>query len=130
MMSDITDKVASTYEQTQEYVKTAEDKIQKASDITNDVIQTANQARADVQRAKEMLTEGQADIMQLVADIGDIVRSIEEGDIPSIVRAVEKTVSLVADAVPKYVDAVAEVQSKITHYQQAVERNKEAVQAF
>lgn len=129
-MSDITDKVASTYEQTQEYVKTAEDKIQKASDITNDVIATANQARADVQRAKEMLTEGQADIMQLVADIGDIVRSIEEGDIPSIVRAVEKTVSLVADAVPKYVDAVAEVQSKIANYQQAVERNKEAIQAF
>lgn len=129
-MSDITDKVASTYEQTQEYVQTAEEKIQKASAITGDVIETANQARADVQRAKELLTEGQADIMQLVSDIGDIVSSIEEGDIPSIVRAVEKTVSLVADAVPKYVDAVAEVQGKIDYYHQAVERNREAVEAF
>ena len=129
-MSDITDKVASIYEQTQEYVQTAEEKIQKATDITNDVIGTANQARADVQRAKELLTEGQADIMQLVSDIGEIVSSIEEGDIPSIVRAVEKTVSLVADAVPKYVDAVAEVQGKIDYYHQAVDRNKEAIETF
>lgn len=129
-MSDITDKVASTYEQTQECVQTAEEKIQKATDITNDVIGTANQARADVQRAKELLTEGQADIMQLVSDIGEIVSSIEEGDIPSIVRAVEKTVSLVADAVPKYVDAVAEVQGKIDYYHQAVDRNKEAIETF
>ena len=129
-MSDITDKVASTYEQTQEYVQTAEEKIQKATDITNDVIGTANQARADVQRAKELLTEGQADIMQLVSDIGEIVSSIEEGDIPSIVRAVEKTVSLVADAVPKYVDAVAEVQGKIDYYHQAVDRTKEAIETF
>lgn len=129
-MSDITDKVASTYEQTQEYVQTAEEKIQKATDITNDVIGTANQARADVQRAKELLTEGQADIMQLVSDIGEIVSSIEEGDIPSIVRAVEKTVSLVADAVPKYVDAVTEVQGKIDYYHQAVDRNKEAIETF
>ena len=129
-MSDITDKVASTYEQTQEYVQTAEEKEQKATDITNDVIQTANQAREDVDRAKQLLTEGQADIMQLVSDIGDIVSGIEEGDIPSIVRAVEKTVSLVADAIPKYADAVAEVQSKIAYYHEAVDRNKEAIQTF
>jgi len=129
-MSDITDKAAATYEQTQEYVQTAEEKIDKATKITNDVIGTANQAREDLQRARQMLEDTQKDVMAAVEDIGEIVKSIEDGDIPNTVRAVEKTVSLVADAIPKYVQAVADVQGKAKAYENAVKRNKEAIETF
>jgi len=129
-MSDVTDKLASTYEQSEEFVQKAKDKIQKATDITNDVISTANQAQEDLSQAKEALSGAQDDIMSLVQDVGDIVDSIQDGDIPSIAMAVKKTVELVASAIPKYTSAVSTVTSKAEAYHNAVKRNKEALESF
>ncbi len=129
-MSDVTDKLASTYEQSQQFVNTSQEKLQKAKDLTHDVIGTADQAMQDLQSAQQALSTAQSEIMSLVHDVGTIVSSIQEGDIPSIAMAVKKTAELVAGAVPKYGSAVSTVTAKASAYQNAVARNKQALESF
>jgi chromosome segregation ATPase len=129
-MSDITDKAASTYEQTQDFIQTAQEKMDKASSIAEDVIKTANQAREDVQNAEELLDGLHQDVMELVSEIGDLVDSIGDGDIPGIVQTIKKGVELFAVAIPKYTEAYGDVQTRADAYGDAVKRNKEALQSF
>lgn len=129
-MSEAPEKLASTYEQSQQFINTAQEKVQKATDVTNDVINTANQARDDLNAAKQALNTAQQEILDLVKDVGDIVGSLQDGDIPGIAMAVKKTAELVAQAVPKYTSAIGTISSKADTYQNAVARNKDALQSF
>lgn len=126
----VTDALAKTIEDTKSFVDTANEKMDKAKGLLDDNVKLVNQAMADYQEIKALLEQAKVDLATALGALGDGVKAAGEGNLPRLAGVVAENVPKIIDAITRYTKVIADLKEKVENYKKAVEKNIEVVKSF
>ena len=126
----VTDALAKTIEDTKSFVDTANEKMDKAKGLLDDNVKLVNQAMEDYQQVKALLEQAKVDLATALGALGDGVKAAGEGNLPRLAGVVAENVPKIIDAIKRYTKVVADLKEKVENYKKAVEKNIEVVKSF
>ena len=126
----VTDALAKTIEDTKFFVDTANEKMDKAKGLLDDNVKLVNQAMADYQEIKALLEQAKVDLATALGALGDGVKAAGEGNLPRLAGVVAENVPKIIDAITRYTKVIADLKEKVENYKKAVEKNIEVVKSF
>ena len=126
----VTDALAKTIEDTKSFVDTANEKMNKAKGLLDDNVKLVNQAMEDYKEIKALLEQAKVDLATALKALGDGVKAAGEGNLPKLIAVVAENVPKIIEAIARYTKVVAELKEKVENYKKAVEKNIEVVKSF
>lgn len=126
----VTDALAKTIEDTKSFVDTANEKMDKAKGLLDDNVKLVNQAMEDYQEIKALLEQAKVDLATALGALGDGVKAAGEGNLPRLAGVVAENVPKIIDAITRYTKVIADLKEKVENYKKAVEKNIEVVKSF
>ncbi len=126
----VTDALAKTIEDTKSFVDTATEKMNKAKGLLDDNVKLVNQAMEDYQEMKALLEQAKLDLAAALKAFGDGVKAAGEGNLPKLIAVVAENVPKIIDAIARYTKVIANLKEKVENYKKAVEKNIEVVKSF
>jgi len=126
----VTDALAKTIEDTKSFVDTANEKMDKAKGLLDDNVKLVNQAMEDYQEIKALLEQAKVDLATALGALGDGVKAAGEGNLPRLAGVVAENVPKIIDAIARYTKVIATLKEKVENYKKAVEKNIEVVKSF
>ncbi|MEO7254965.1 MAG: hypothetical protein ABIZ64_12110 [Casimicrobium sp.] len=126
----VTDALAKTIEDTKSFVDTANEKMNKAKGLLDDNVKLVNQAMEDYKEIKALLEQAKVDLATALKALGDGVKAAGEGNLPKLIAVVAENVPKIIEAIARYTKVIAELKEKVENYKKAVEKNIEVVKSF